>query len=267
MADAINRPITDPREIDQLLDELPLALERSSFIEYLSGFPRRYLANTPRAEIVKHYLLRQSLGTQIVISSISRQADEWKLVVIARDRQHLFSRIAGSLSCFGADIVAAEAFANRSSLVLDTFLFADREGRFDQPNEKDRFQEFLEQVIEGKLDLEPLLTEKLRHASHGPFSVLNLQFEVDSELAMTRMALVAEDHFGLLYVVSRQISSAGCNVEMAYIQTRDGRALDEFYLTRSGRPLNTAEQQQLEEALRALPPEPREEGLESLETS
>jgi len=47
------------------------------------------------------------------------------------EREFLFSRIAGALSCSGMNIVAAEAFANASEVVLDTFRFSDDERRFD----------------------------------------------------------------------------------------------------------------------------------------
>ena len=40
-------------------------------------------------------------------SSVARSDGLWKLCVITRDRRFLFARIAGALSGFGMDIVAA----------------------------------------------------------------------------------------------------------------------------------------------------------------
>lgn len=242
MTDTVYRPIEDVEELDKLLDELPLALERDSFIRHVGGFPRRYFTNTSREEIVKHYLLMQSLGDRPVISSLSREGPLWKLVVIARERERLFARIAGALSYLGADITTAEAFGNRRSLVLDTFLFQDGEGRFERPGEKESLHGFLEDVIKGKRDLKPLIAEKLEdHPDPGP-ALRELQLENDTALKMTRMSLRADDHFGLLYEVSQAIADAGCNIEMAYIRTVDGEARDEFYLTCGGEMLRPEDQ-------------------------
>src|SRR5207245_873124 len=127
------------------------------FGRFVLGFPRRYLEETPRAEVVKHYALAGSLGTRPVISSLARSDTLWKLCVITRDRRFLFSRIAGALSCSGMDIVAAEAFTNASALVLDTFRFRDDDGGFEESGPRRRFQVFLEEAVEGKVELEPLL--------------------------------------------------------------------------------------------------------------
>ena len=57
------------------------------FQEFILGFPRSYLSNTLRLEIVKHYLLTESLGSQTSIAYLCA-ADEglWKLVLVTRDR-------------------------------------------------------------------------------------------------------------------------------------------------------------------------------------
>ena len=54
-------PIEDPAEVQAFLRDLPLALDRK-FVTFVLGFPRKYLAGTPRTDIVKHYALMASLG-------------------------------------------------------------------------------------------------------------------------------------------------------------------------------------------------------------
>ncbi len=255
MSDDGRRLHIGTREIDDLLDELPLALDREEFVGFLSGFPRRYLAVTAREEIVKHFLLTTSLGERPVISSLSPEGeDRWKLVLIARDRRALFARIAGSLSWYGGDIVSAEAFGNSRGLVLDTFVFADREGRFSE--QRDQFQNFLEEVIEGGRDLESLMAGKLRREPHPPLSLVGLEFHPEPELRMTRMSLVCGDHLGLLYELSRCIGTAGADIQMAYIRTVDGQARDEFYLSRQGRALDESDLARLRTELQRLEQDP-----------
>jgi hypothetical protein len=122
-------PITEEAEVKAFLRTVPLVLDGERFTRFVLGFPHKYLSTTSPVDVVKHYSLMESLGSRAVISSLAREARLWKMCVVARDRSSLFSRIAGTLTCYGVNIVAAEAFANAHALVLDTFSFADTEGR------------------------------------------------------------------------------------------------------------------------------------------
>ncbi len=221
-------PITEPEEVRAFLRKLPLAVDGERFTRFVLGFPHRYLASTSPVEIVKHYALMGSLGGRAVISSLSREGPLWKMCLVARDRSFLFARIAGSLGCFGMNIVAAEAFTNANALVLDTFSFADRAARFADEGERRRFQAFLEDVVEGKEDLE--------HSEivQAPGPALALQWDDDSHPAASRLSVEGRDRLGLLHIISRHLSEAGCSIEMAIIETPGERVRDEFYLTEDG---------------------------------
>ena len=227
-------------------------MDRERFCDFVLGFPRRYLANTPRVEIVKHYLLVESLGDKPVISSLAKEGNLWKLCLVASDRKFLFLRFAGTLSCFGMNIVTAEAFANANSLVLDTFHFVDPERYFAKGNHKQQFQYFLEEVVQGKTDLEPLLKirwDRLTLAENETFSA---DFDNDSHPSATCLTLNSPDHFGHLYLVSRCISEEGHNIEMAYVETSGGRVNDQFYLTHDGAKLTRSRQETLKSKLARL---------------
>ena len=71
MIDSGDLPISDPAEVQAFLRGLPLALDHG-FTRFVLGFPRKYLALTPRTEIVKHYGLMASMGTRIGSSPSSR---------------------------------------------------------------------------------------------------------------------------------------------------------------------------------------------------
>ena len=249
--DSGDLPIEDPAEVQAFLRDLPLALDRR-FVTFVLGFPRKYLAGTPRTEIVKHYGLMASVGTRPVVSSLARDGELWKLSLITRDRKSLFSRIAGALSCSGMNIVAAEAFANASAVVLDTFRFSDDERRFDVDAERRTFQAFLEDAVVGKVDLEPLLRPRLAALPPAPADGLDVQMDNDSHPTATRLRLDARDRFGLLYLVSRTISEAGHDIEMASVQTPGARVHDEFYLTRDGQALSPADRDDLARRLADL---------------
>jgi [protein-PII] uridylyltransferase len=246
-------PIVTPQEVEAFLRGLPFSMDQAGFLRFAVGFPRRYLETTPPVEVVRHYALMQSLGARNVVSSVSREEGLWKLSLVARDRRALFSRIAGSLSCFELDIVSAEAFANANSLVLDAFHFADGNGRFRDPAESRRFQAFLEDVIEGRTDLEAELRNRPGAlASQG--EGLSMAWDDEAHPVASRLTLVGRDRRGLLYGVSRAMSEAGLNIEVAYVDTSGERVKDEFFLTREGRRPTESERAALASSIERLVP-------------
>jgi len=242
-------PLTSPEEIAPFLKRVPVALDPQRFSEFVLGFPRRYLELTPAVEVVRHFALMNGLGSRAVISSIAPEEDAWRVSVVARDRQALFSGITGSLSAFGLDIVSAEGFANANAIVLDTFTCKDGGGQFETPANRRSFQVFLERVVSGSLQLEPVI-ERLALALAAPSdAAIDVSFDDEPELPATRVVLRAADRFGLLYFVSRAISRAGCDIELADIATPSGTAVDTFYVTRSGLPLDEPACARLREAI------------------
>lgn len=261
----LQRPIMDQAEVAAFLRGLPLAMD-PGFTRFVLGFPRKYLAETPRAEVVKHYALAGSLGAKPVISSLApptgtRGAALWKLSVITRDRRFLFARIAGALSSSGMDIVAAEAFVNASAVVLDTFWFRDEDGQFEDHGLRRQFQVFLEEAVEGKADLTARLQERLARRPIAP-SVDGFEVAMEDEPALgaTRLRLSGPDRFGLLYFFTLGLSEAGADIVLAAIATDAGRVRDEFLLTRDGQPLGAEGRAEVERALRTLPILRRREG-------
>lgn len=242
-------PIAGPEEVEAFLGRIPLAVDRSRFAALVRGFPRRYLETTPGLEVVRHYALMNSMGTRSIVSSLARDADVWRICVVASDRAFLFARIAGSLSCFGLNIVRAEAFANTNSLVLDTFSVVDRERHFETPEARRRFQTFLEGVVTGAIDLEARLRERLPELTLPPGHALEVELDDESHPAATRLRIATHDSLGLLFLISRALSEAGCNIEMAYVDTAAETARDAFFLTREGRKLSPAEKEQVRDRL------------------
>jgi [protein-PII] uridylyltransferase len=231
-------PVTEAQEVRDFLARLPLAVDREHFTRFCLGFPRRYLATTSPVEIVKHYALVESLGSRAAISSLAREGELWKMCLLARDRTFLFTSIAGSLSLFGINIVGAEAFANSNAIILDTFTFQDVEKRLEDGAERRRFQAFVEEVAEGKRDLEAELRDR-RSATPKAARPLAVAWEDEAHPFATLLKVRGEDRFGLLYDLSRVLSEAGCSIEIAHIETVGGSVRDDFFLTRDGRKLDT----------------------------
>jgi [protein-PII] uridylyltransferase len=243
-------PVTDEHEVKAFLDRLPLAVDRERFTRFVLGFPHHYLRTTPAVEVVRHFGLVQSLGSRAAVSSLAQDHALWRLVVVAADRRFLFARLAGSLTVFGANIVSAEAFANTEGIVLDTFSLADTGGRFASAEERRRFQAYLESVIVGKVDLEKELSPESRQPLEAASLALDWEEDVHPRASVLRVR--GRDARGLLYAISRGLSDAGADIDLAHVVTEDGEARDSFYLTENGAKLDVAARARVERTLRAL---------------
>ena len=242
-------PITDAREVQAFLDRIPLRVDRERFARFVLGFPHRYLQLTPPPEMVAHFALVTTLGARAASTRLSREGDGWKLMVAAADRSFLFARIAGSLSFFGADIVSAEAFSNSEDVVLDSFSVSDRARRLESPEERRRFQAFLDRVLAGEVDIE----KELAGVAGGAVRArLSLEWDDEDHPAATRLIVTGDDAFGLLHAVAQRLSESGCGIEIAHVETTAGRIRDTFYLSADGGKLDGGRRGAVERALGAL---------------
>jgi [protein-PII] uridylyltransferase len=151
------------------------------------------------------------------------------------------------------NILRAEAFSNRSGLVLDTFSFADPVRNLElNPIEVDRLRQKVEGVVLGKTDVKQLLRNRPKpvlpaRSARVPATV---SFNSEASNSATLVEIVAEDRPGLLYDLASAMSEHGCNIEVVLIDTRAHKAIDVFYVTLEGKKLTAEKQASLGDALR-----------------
>jgi len=228
---------------------------------FLDGFPRRYLKLHAADEIAFHFEMAHRLEerlvageTQAAEAQLRERRGQYELTVVARDRPRLFAGLTGALTAWGMNILKADAFSNRSGLILDTFVFADLYNTLTlNPEERGRLLGDMEDVAAGNRG--PDAAARRRRAPHGPAarsrSAIVTQVGVDNSCssASTVVELVARDRPGLLHRISELLADAGCNIEAALIDTQGEKAIDVFYLTRRGKKLDDAEAAALRETL------------------
>jgi [protein-PII] uridylyltransferase len=222
-------------------------------LEFLEGFPTRYLRTHTEAEIDAHMALEVRSRARGAAVEIRRLEPAWEMTLVARDRPGLFAGAAGTLAGFGMNIVKAEAFANRRGVVLDTFTFEDPMRTLDlNPSELDRLRTLAEKVIAGRGDVRELLRNRPKPPLPSRKARIPARISFNSEASgtATLIEIVTEDRPGLLYDLASAISSHAANIEVVLIDTEAHKAIDVFYVTANGTKLDEPSQQSLGDALR-----------------
>lgn len=240
--------------LDEVLHLVPGA-KREEIEQFLEGFPRRYLAVHPAAEVATHFSLYKKLGDAPVQTALQSNPHAYSLTLVARDRPALFATIAGVLAGWSMNIIKAEAFANEAGIVLDTFQFVDLHRTLElNPGEEERLRRSLAQIVSGQAPLAPLLKSGL-HATPGRGSkvavAMRIRFDHDSSSRSTLLEILAQDRPGLLREIGSVLAELGCNIEVALIDTEGQKAIDVFYLTKDGAKLSDQLQYRITTELRA----------------
>jgi len=243
-------------DIAEIARLLPSRTQPQDIRNFLDGFPRQYLKNTPKKQIAEHFLLSRKLSTRPMVMHFAKSGAVYELLVMTADRPFLFSKITGVLSYFGMNIVRGQAFSNRHGTIFDLIAFEDPDRYFEKnPSEVEHVAKLLTDVIGDTVRLDALLQRKFSSVvfrqKKGLVVPNTIHFDDVFSERCTIMEIVAQDAFGLLYRTASVISSHGCNIEVALITTEGHRAIDVFYLTREGRKLSPELQEELKRGLTA----------------
>jgi [protein-PII] uridylyltransferase len=229
-------------------------LTPDSLSEFLEGFPKRYLLTHSPSEIVSHYHAHERLKIGEAQIEILRHNGHFELMLLTLDRPALFTAVVGLLSSWGMDILKADAFANKSGVVLDTFRFSDRFCTLEMnPGEIPRLKRQLRDAMSGEINVSDLMEKKFQPPAKSVKVKIDPRVHIDdtSSSHSTLLDITAHDRPGLLYDISSVLSELQCNIEVAIIDTQGHTAVDVFYLTRGGAKLNAQVQNELRTVLLA----------------
>jgi [protein-PII] uridylyltransferase len=220
---------------------------------FLEGLPRRYLLTQTASDVLSQMEMADHLKADPVQLGLTRGRNWYELTLVTLDRPFLFSKIAGTLSAWGMNIVKAAAFSNRAGVVVDQFFFTDRFRTLEMNlGEWDRFKQSIRDVLLDKADLNRMLRDRWRSEKNAaPKVKVETKVELDDICSAhsTLIEVITQDRPGLLYRISSQLSRQKCNIDIALIETEGQTAIDVFYVTSEGKKLAPERQEQLSAAL------------------
>jgi [protein-PII] uridylyltransferase len=223
------------RSVEQHRERLVDALTRRSLPEMVpmvGRLPRRYLLAHSAAFVARH--LKLAAGEPVREGEVRlraerhRRADEWDLLVVARDRPGLLATMAGVLALRGATVLAADAATSADGLVLDVFTVGSAYGAPLDAELWPRLEHDLHAALDERLPLDALLASVPNGgADDGPVSV-----NVDNAASQvfTVVEVRAPDRVGLLYRITRALHDLGLDIHHAKVATYPDGALDVFYV-------------------------------------
>jgi [protein-PII] uridylyltransferase len=216
---------------------------------FLEGLPERYLKTHSPEEVLSHVEMANSLCHDPIQLNLRKGRHWLELTLVTPDRPALFAKVAGVLSTWGMNIIKANAFCNDAGVIVDTFFFTDRFRTLElNVHECDRFKRNVRETLAGEVDVERLVSERLRKDRQLPAKVkikTKIDFDNDASPHSTVVQVIAQDRPGLLHKMSSVFAHAECNIEIALIETEGQMAIDVFYLRTAGAKLDRPKQEQV----------------------
>lgn len=235
------------RRITQLLPG-----ESREVLQFVEGFPQRYLRMRSPEQIRTHYTMSKHLADDAVQLDFHWTPTHSDITLVTPDRQLLFSRIAGVLAAWGMNIITADAFSNAHGIVVDSFRFTDSFRTLEMnPGERDHLIRDLHDAIADPAVAAKMIANRKRSRRRTPLVDVqtSVEFDTESSTHSTILQVVAQDLAGLLYAVSTTLGEAQCSIEVAVIDTEGDTAIDVFYLTQNDAPLESDELPALKQKL------------------
>jgi len=204
---------------------------------WIESLPGRYLLTTPPEDLVDQVLMAWLMvqSGQSLRVHCRRSNGVQEIVICTRDAPALFSRICGVMVAHGFNILGARIHTWTNGLVMDTFRVEPASS--GEASDEDRVKSLAEDlaaVLEGKEDLERLIAKRApsirigmdRHPSLTP----RVKIDNRSSDFYTLVEVRARDRFGLLFTITRTLSSLDLNIHLALVDTRRGQVMDVFYV-------------------------------------
>ncbi len=234
---------------EEVVRLLPREIQLGEAQAHFGTLPQRYFLIHTAVEIVADLALTNCFMCKVLhddpdisLASVIEWMDEpdrgcSRAQVCTWDRAGLFSKLAGSFTAAGLNILSAQIFTRTDGVVLDTFdVTSARTGLLATKEEKDAFDQLLGKALVGHVDFDPLIAKQkvanpLYQSLEGERIATEIVFDNQTSERCTVVDVETEDRVGLLYTLSQTLSELGLDISVAKISTEKGAAMDSFYVS------------------------------------
>ena len=206
--------------------------------KYCNTYYENYWKMFNLSSLIKHYeifseMKNASKKLEIFISEeLKIKATE--LIVIAPDHHGLFSQISGLVASLGHDIVSAKIVTRSDGYAVDTFFIQNKDKKpLNEDYQRIRLIETIKKGLLGNFNIEKALNIKWKEtparfrAVKTPTRVI---FDNISSDNYTILEVKCKNAPGVLYKITKTISSLGFQINTANISTYGDRVIDNFYI-------------------------------------
>ena len=204
-------------------------------LEHTRNLPAQYLLNTPLEEMYLHIAmigrLRETYQPAIDFKH-EYGADYTEITLCAYDdpKPGLLAKITGVLYALDVNVHTAQVFTRDASvrIAIDT-LWADYRGKPLSAHKRAEVQETLCRVLTGDIGIGQLLQDHKKPLKEQTIYTAKLDDSASERFSLLEVS--APDETGVLYRLTRAVSSLGWNTHAARLSVWGSRARDAFYVT------------------------------------
>lgn len=196
----------------------------------------RYLLSVSVEDILNHLGLYEKRQKDSFIWEVKKNinSDTRTVTVCAKDAPGLFSKIAGTFTLNGIDILNAQVFTWRNNTALDIFEVKPPPDLMFEQECWERAKNHLQSVLEDRLHLASALEEKMKNykPTSNKISERPCRVVVDNESSsfFTIIEVFAYDYLGLLFNITDVLFRLGLDVWVSKIATKVDQVVDVFYV-------------------------------------
>jgi [protein-PII] uridylyltransferase len=210
--------------------------ERKAMEQIFKAMSPRYLLYMPIRFIRDHIALFNRLKDKSFVWDVKMEegSDIRTVIICAKDRPGLFSKIAGVFTLNGVDILDAQIFTWRNGIALDIFEVKPPPDRLFEEERWLKAEENLRSALEGELDVPGELQHKLRGRAiqKSRFSQIPDRVVVDNDTSsfFSIVEVFTYDFPGLLFSITDALYRCGLDIWVAKIATKIDQVVDVFYV-------------------------------------
>jgi [protein-PII] uridylyltransferase len=213
-----------------------LGLAGARIAGYFASMPRRYFVSHTPQEVARHALLvsghREERGLAVAVRDLMEGTTE--LLVCTRDVPALYSKVAGTLTSRGLNILGSSVYTMRGGLALEVYrITTPRGGAAERRLAWSELEQVLRDVLEGRRDLAEAIRRRKQPVGRQrppvsqPPRVRITNAESDF---YTIVDVTTNDRMGLLYDLTRTLAEHSFEVYVSKASTILDQVADTFYV-------------------------------------